>query len=431
MSLADTILAQIQAERQARFLLLDLPPEWIAPNYTGRSILNVAANTLQLLGAPHLHPPLDAAILDGLATDVERIVLVVVDALGYRKLTDALDANPENGFHALMRQGGRILPLTSVFPSTTTAALTSLWSGYTPAEHGLLGFELFLRDFGIRANMIYFSPVAQSKLGTDQLIAAGLNPETFVPVPSLPQTLAQAGVPTFQLIPLPFVKSGLTRVQIRGARELRGFVASSDMWVVLRTLLAQHAERALFVAYWSAVDGIAHMYGPSSETLTAEINNLAYSFEREFLRSLPRAARRRTLFLLTADHGQIDTPPEHTIYLRDHPDLQSHLIMDATGDARAAYLYCRQGHAAAVRDYFAAHFPEQFVLLDSQAALDQGLFGSGTLAPEARDRVGDLLALARGDYLLDASREGPKLLGRHGSLTPEEMLVPLLAARLD
>ena len=82
-------------------------------------------------------------------------------------------------------------------------------------------------------------------------------------------------------------------------------------------------------------------------------------------------------------------------------------------------------------DYFAAHFPEQFVLLDSQAALDQGLFGSGTLAPEARDRVGDLLALARGDYLLDASREGPKLLGRHGSLTPEEMLVPLLAARLD
>lgn len=442
MSSAQQIEAQIRAERGARFASLNLPAEFIAPNYGGRSIVNIPASIVRLFGGQMHTAPLDPAILDGVSGGLSlsegggalarRVVLVIADALGYQRMVDALDDNPQNGFHALLRNGGQLTPLTSVFPSTTTAALTALWSGYTPAEHGLMGYTQFLRASSVRADMITFNPLATNRQGGEQLVAAGLQPEQFLPVPSLPQTLAQIEVPVYNLIEQPFVKSALSRLQIRGQRETRGFVTSSDMWTALRAWLEQRtAERALFVAYWSAVDTIAHLFGPSVDGLLAEVNNLAYSFEREFLNRLSPAARADTLFLLTADHGQMDTPLKSTVYLRDHPQLAARLLMAPTGDPRAAYLYCCNGETAAARAYIEERLPDRFVVLDSQTALSAGLFGAGQPAPETRYRIGDLILLARGPHRLWERNDPPKMLGLHGSLTPEEMLVPLLAARLD
>ena len=432
MLLTETIERRIRAERAARFSGLNLPADFIAPNYAGRSIVNIPATIVRILGGSMPTPPLDPEIIGDLSTNVQRVVLVIADATGYRRWLDALDANPQNGFHALLRAGARSAPLTSTFPSTTTAALTALWSGYTPAEHGFVGYQLFLREYGVRAEMIGFNPVATRELGGEQLVKAGMEPEKFLAAPSLPQTLEPLGAPVYQLIEQPYVKSALSRVQIRGARETYGFVTSSDMWVTLRDVVEAHrAERALFVTYWSAVDTISHTYGPSSEAVTAEIDNLAYSFEREFLRRLSPAARAGTLFLLTADHGQVDTPKERAVYLTDHPDLRERLLMDLVGEARAAYLYCRNGEIDAARDYISARLGDKFFVIDSRTALDTGLFGSGSIAPEVKHRIGDLLALPIGDHYWGNRDEKKPMRGRHGGLAESEMLVPFIAARLD
>jgi hypothetical protein len=432
MSLAENVLHHIHAERAARFKRLHLPEEFIAPHYEGYSIANLAASVIQVLGGRPPRTPLAPELLDRLTDGVRRVVWVIVDALGYERLLAALEANPHNGLHHLLHHGGRLAPLTSVFPSTTTSALTSLWCGYTPAEHGSLGFQLFLRGFNLRANMINLNATALQKIGGEQLVGAGLEPEKFLAVPSLPQALARVGVPTYNLIEQPYEKSPLSRVQIRGVRETRGFVTSSDMWVALRSWMEQVVgEKALFVAYWSAVDTIAHTYGPSSETVLAEVNNFAYSLEREFLRPLSAAARAHTLFLLTADHGHVNSPQDHAVYLHDHPDLRERLLMDYAGEPRAAYLYCVQGEVESVRAYFEKRLADKFFVLDSQLALALGLFGNGAPAPEARYRVGDLTVLGRSNYYLWEKREPPRPLGRHGGLSEAEMLVPLLAARLD
>lgn len=333
MSLADDIQALIFAEREARFASLDLPPEFVAPNYDGRSIVNVPASIVRLFGGELPTPPLDAPLLGSLADDVKRVVLILVDALGYREWRRTLERNPHNGFHHLLRGGARVAPLTSVFPSTTTAALTALWTGYTPAEHGFMGYELFLREYGARADMIAFSPTATEKLTKAELLAAGLKPESFLAVPSLPQTLMQWDVPTYNLIELPFTRSALSRVQIRGQRETRGIITSSDLWSTLRLTVEEHrSERALFVAYWSKIDTIQHIYGPGPEFVLDELDNFAYSFEHAFLQRLSPQAREGTLFLLSADHGQVETPIARTTYLRDHPDLRARLVMDPAGE---------------------------------------------------------------------------------------------------
>jgi Type I phosphodiesterase / nucleotide pyrophosphatase len=442
MSLADVIRTRIFAEREARFSALNLPPNFIAPNYGGRSIVNLSASIVRTLGGTIGTAPLDPEILDGLTGGtlpggplpggIRRIVLVILDALGYERALESLAESSDNGFHTLLKAGGRLVPLTSVFPSSTTAALTALWSGFTPAEHGFVGYQLYLREYGARAQMISFNPTATDKLGSEQLLAAGLDPDKFLAVPSLPQTLSAARVPVYNLIEQEFAKSILSRVQIRGQREMFGFLSSSEMWAALRGRIERHSrERALFVAYWSKIDTLSHKYGPSSDMVRAELDNFGYSFEREFLRRLPPAAREGTLFLLTADHGQVDVVPGKAIYMRDHPVLRDHLLMDATGDPRAAYLYARSREADAARDYVEKRLGEQFVVLDSQAALSAGLFGGGVPAPETRFRIGDLILLARGAQCLWSRDAAPKMLGMHGALLPQEMLVPLLAARLD
>lgn len=431
MSLEHTIEKRIRAERHTRYQKLHLPADFITPNYDGRSIVNVPATIIRALGG-HFHtPPLDSEITQDFTRAVQRIVLVVVDALGYHRFLDALDANPQNGFHKLLQRGANLVPITSTFPSTTVAALSALWSGYTPAEHGLIGFQLFLRQHGVRANMIQFSPVATQDLGWQQLVDAGLQPENFLPIPALPQTLEYWGIPVYNFIATPFTDSALAHVQIRGVKETFGFITSSDLWVVLRQQIEKHrAERALFFAYWSALDEIGHHYGPSHDALIAEINNFGYSFEYEFWRKLAPAARDGTLVLLTADHGQLDTPPERAIFWRTHPDLYEHLLMDFVGEARAAYLYCRNGHVDAARAYLETQLGDQFLVLDARDALEAGLFGNGKYAPELTHRVGDLITLARENFYWE-EKDTVTMRGRHGGLSAEEMLVPLIVARLD
>ncbi len=432
MRLAPIIEQRIRAESAKRYGALRLPAEFIAPNYAGRSIVNVPASIVATLGGQTHTPPLDAEILDDLSAAVQRVVLVIADAAPYQRLLDALAANPDNGLHALLRAGARLVPLTSTFPSTTTAALTALWSGYTPAQHGFVGYQLFLREYGVRADMITFSPVVTKKQSPQQLVNAGLAPDKFVPTPALPHLLEPLGIPTYGLIEERYVESALSRAQMRGVKAMHGFVTSSDMWVTLRALIEQHrAERALFVAYWSAMDSIAHTYGPTSDALLAELDNLAYSFEREFLRRLAPAARRGTLFLLVADHGQLDTPAARAVYLHRHPELWERLLMDFAGEPRAAYLYCRAGEVEAVREYLTTQLGDKFFVLDSRAALEGGLFGEGTPAPQVKHRIGDLIVLPRDNYYIWDKDDTPKLLGRHGGLAEKEMLVPLIAARLD
>lgn len=429
--MAKSIECKIQAER-ARFQDLAVPPEFVVPHYGGCSIVNLATSVAQIYGAQMGRAPMDPELLESLLPGTRLVVLVIVDALGYQMLKRALSANRRNGFRRLLQNGGCLAPLTSVFPSTTTAALTSLWTGCTPAEHGFVGYQLFLREYGARANMISFSPAATQNQGRSQLVEAGLQPEKFLPVSTLPETLAARGVPVYNLLEQPYVSSALGRTQFRGVRASRGIVTSSDLWVEMRRWLEElEGQRALLMAYWSAVDMLGHVYGPQSDAIAAEIDNLGYSFERELWDRLSPRARRGALFVLTADHGMAPTPPEEALLLKQHPELVDNLVLSFTGDARAAYLHCRQGKVEAVRRYFETHFPDQYVVLDSQAALAAGLFGPGHPSPETQHRIGDLTILSRGGASLCDRNERPKELGRHGGLLAEEMLVPLMAGRLD
>ena len=418
------------AIRRHRLPILD-PDEFVMPHYEGLSLANLPATIAALLGAdlPDAALPLPADLWADLAPGVRRVVLVLLDALGYLRFRRLLEADESLSFAHLVRQG-QLVPVTSVFPSTTTTALATLWTGRTPAEHGLLGYALYLQEYGVVADMLSLTPMRGQ--GRETLVDWGLEPETFLPVPGLAELLAPQGIACRLLTHQQYMDSPLSQMLHRGVAERQGYISSSDMWVSIRHLLAQHRdERLLLIAYWGGVDGIAHRYGPTAETWPAEIRNLAFSLEREFLQPLPPADREGTLLLITADHGQVLAPPEQAVLLTKHPPLWRALALPPSGDSRAAYLHVRHGQAETVRAYLEEQLAGRFVVLDSDAALEAGLLGQGEVAPETLSRIGDLIALARGEASLHWGYKEPKLRGRHGGLTPEEMLVPLLAVRLD
>jgi hypothetical protein len=417
-----------------------LPPSegWVLPHYDGLSIANLPATIAALLGDAPLNPPgqglpgalppLRGELWADWADGLRRVVLLILDALGYRKLQE-MWASGEGQAFAGLAEAGRLVPLTSVFPSTTDAALVSLGTGRPPGEHGWLAYEMYLRELGIAANAILLCPVWARQ--SDMLLKWGLDPETMVSVPTLAQHLAQMGVLSRAVVRTFYRNSGFSQMLYRGFAEVRGHHHASDFWTHLRQLLAEtRGQRTLLTAYWAGLDTVAHAYGPETEASKAEFRIMSHLLGQEFLARLPAKDRDGTLLLITADHGQILVPPKQILIASQDPGLSRHLLVPIVGESRAAFVYPRPGRAGAVRDYLEREFPGWFVVLDSVEALEAGLMGR-PIADETYARAGELLVLPRGNHALQRAPLQVTLLGRHGGLTLDEMLVPLIGVRLE
>jgi hypothetical protein len=409
-----------------------LPPgEFVLPDYDGLSLANVPATVAALLSGelPGACPPLRSELWRGWADGVRRVILLLVDALGYLQLREAMARGDVPAWNRLAERGA-LFPITTIFPSTTNAVLTTLWTGYSPAAHGLLAFELYLREFGVAASALFFWPAAYHR--HDLLVEWGLEPEDFVPVPALGGTLNKQGIAVRTFTRETYAESALSQMHRRGLEQVDGFVNASDLWVGLRRALGESRDERLFVsAYWDAVDGIGHKYGPNDDCWATELRSIGYMLEEEFLRRLPPAERDGTLLIITADHGLVPTPPEVAIKLDDHPLLRDALLIPPMGESRVPFFYPHPDQHEAVRAYLTEELSDAFVTLGRNVVLESGLLGPGPIYRETPYRLGDFVSLTRRNHYLAKQEKSLKMLGRHGGLSPVEMLVPLFIVRLD
>jgi len=415
-----------------RFTVLPWDADHVPPHYGGYSILNLPTSIAQALGAPALGaaPPLVPELRAAWGERPRRIVLFLVDGLGWNLFQAAREQGRLAGWRPLWEKGA-LGVLTSIAPSTTAAAITTLWTGRSTAEHGITGYEMWLKEYGLIANMIVHSPSFFHSGGTGLLRHAGFDPETFLSATPLAVHLKTHHVQTHVFQHYTIAYSGLSTMLFREA-QIHTFATLPDLWVGLRQWLETPAEQPQYLwVYWSAVDGFSHRYGPNSERVFAEMETLAWSWERFFLRDLSPAARRGTVFVVTADHGQVATPPNPNYEVNHHPRLLRNLYLPPTGENRLVYLYPKPGRVKAMKDYFATAWPDAFHLVPVWEALNARLYGPGRPHPHLRDRLGEWLAVARKDAYLWWSSEENDMLGRHAGFHRDEMLVPFLAARLD
>lgn len=413
----------------------ELPGHLVLPHYAAYSIANIAPTIARMLDVRvgGSAPPLPEDVWSDMAADVECVILLLVDAVGYLQLRRFMAA--ETSLFTRLGLEGRLLPLTSVFPSTTVSALTSIWTGAPPLEHGFLGTTLLLPEQGVVANMLKMVPAGYA--GGGELERWGWDADNFVTTRSLAHQLGAAGIRTVAHTPHEFIGSTLTRIFLRGVSDVRGYLDLSDLWINLRRTLGERSTgKRLFIdAYWGTADNTGHVYGTDNEYMPSALRHLARSLEEDFLSTLAPQIRQNTLLIVAADHGQIATPPEKVVRLPDHRGFREALLLRPAGESRAAYLYLRRGQENALRSYVNEHLGEEFILVDTERALQAGLWGPPRgIPPALRVRLGDMVFVARHDARLSTRREeddSSALRGHHGSLTPEEMLVPLLMVRLD
>lgn len=336
-----------------------------------------------------------------------RYVLLLVDGLGANLLMRHASRAPYLSSLPDARGPGAE-PFTTVFPATTPVALTSLGTGLGPGEHGLTGLYL-RREDGSLLNTLYPGDVD---------LAA------FQPRPTAFEIAARAGVAVSRVGPRSFDGDGLTQAGLRGGAYLAGESMGERVAAVAEGV--RRGRRSLVYAYVGDLDATGHRRGLDTESWRQELTHVDRLVE-QLSAALPADA----VLLVTADHGMVDVPIDDRTDLASTPTLDDGVEVLA-GDPRALHVHTRAGASEDVLATWRAVLGERCWLLGRDEAISAGWFGP-TVAAHVRPRIGDVVGAAReGLAVVDSRVAHPQILalrGLHGSLTDDELLVPLLAAR--
>lgn len=399
------------------------------PAYGGRSIVNVAVSAYRAAGGPEggepaLAPPLDPALDPFGGRRAEGTVVVfLVDGLGWSTLA----AWGATGSEAARRWAGRARPITTVFPTTTTAALASLSTGTAPAVHGLVGYRQYLPRFGVVADLLRMTPAGLP--GGELLVGPHWTPADVAGAP----TLFRRGLAATVVTRDRFKGTGFTRLLYDGA-ELVGYATATDLAEELRGVLDRSRPPAAVFLYWDELDTIQHLKGPTPALIALELEQVAGVIAHVAQRLAPER-RRATTLLVTGDHGQVRAELAHRVAVDEIPSVVREMARPLAGDRRAGFLAARPGRAEALRRELEPHLPPGARVIGMREALEGGLFGGPPYHPEVHDRLGDLLVLVPSPAGLTYRVPGGAiptrhLFGAHGGIEPEELIVPLLAGPL-
>lgn len=360
----------------------------VLPNYAGACIANVVPALLDptVASAPWMPEP---------ARDADQVVLLVLDGLGWEQLQERPALAP-----TLCAMAGG--PITSVAPSTTATALTSITTGLPPGEHGLVGYRMALGTELL--NVLRW----HTKSGDAR---KRINPGELQPRPAF------AGQCPVVVTKAEFARSGFSAAHLDPVR-FRGYRVPSSIAVEVSALLRQGEPFAY--AYYDGIDKVSHEYG-LAEHYDAELL-AADRLVAGLLEALPP----RAALLVTADHGQVHTG-EAKVPL--HADVKA-LVARQSGEARFRWLHARPGRADELAEAArACHDDDAWVRTREEIEAQEWL--GPKLSVQARERLGDVALIAKGTVAFDDPNDTGilKMLGRHGSVTSAEMMVPLLAQR--
>jgi predicted AlkP superfamily pyrophosphatase or phosphodiesterase len=326
-----------------------------------------------------------------------QVVLLVVDGLGWHQLQSRITADRSLAPMLASMQGG---PITTIAPTTTVTALTSITTGATPGEHGLIGYRI---DFA--GHVVQMLRWADARGDVRRRLA----PRDVQPCPPF----LGGSVPV--LSKAEFDGTAFTESHLRDQRAL-SWRAVSSMVVDVRAQL--RAGEKFVYCYYDCVDKIAHERGfgeyydselRTTDRLVAEIASV-----------LPAGA----VLLVTADHGQVMVGANTTLL---HPDV-TRLLTHQSGEGRFRWLHAKSDRIQDVVAAARTHHGHHAWVMTRDEMIDGGFFGP-RVSDVVRRRFGDVAVMASTDVSFDdpVDKTYFELQCRHGSLTSDEIDVPLLA----
>ncbi len=363
--------------------------DFVFPNFN-KSNLNITSTIAQFLGAKNDKPIINELMVE-LKKNYKNIVFICFDGLGINPININLDKD------SILRRNIK-MELTSTFPSTTTNATRSLLSNLYPLEHGWFGWSLYFENINKNVNIFL-----DTESSTDEKLIINDKPIKI-------EEYYFDNVNTDYNINTIFPKY----VEVKSEKNNHVYETIDDFYNNLNTIL-NRCDKQFIYAYLGEPDTTMHKYGVSSIEAKRLINKINDDFETLYKKT------HDTLFIITADHGQIDV--EGYIDFYHDEKLMNMLKIYPYLDARSIAFKIKDGMNIEFEKYFKNKYSEDFILYKSKDLVDMGVFGP---KGDMGYLLGDYIAI--GTYtnkigLLTPISKQHK--GHHTSLT-NEMVVPLI-----
>lgn len=356
-----------------------------------------------------------------------KVVFFLIDAFGwcfydkYRK---------QSKFLCEIEDRGIVSKLTSQFPSTTTAHVTTAVSGEAVYEHGLYEWYYYEPKAEDIITAFFFKE-ARSKY-RESLISKGIRPEDFIPQKSFFKELLDYGIKSTVYQPCYINNSTYSRFTCRET-TLKGYDTLEELFKSLTDDLLKNEDKEYFYIYINDIDSMAHEKGTQSEEVNAVIESLFKSLDEFYEKG--RGRFNNTAVIISADHGQLDIDLEKVCYINKLiPNIEKYLkknknneIMAPAGYCRDLFLHVEEKYLAELKDILEKELLEIAEVYLFEELKTKGLFG----VPGERflERVGNLVILPKNNNVVwwyEKDTFKVTFIGMHGGISKEEMEIPFL-----
>ena len=362
----------------------------------------------------------------------DAVVLFLVDGFGWR----FFEKFQEMPFLRRLTASGTIEKLTSQFPSTTSAHVTTMHTGQSVGQSGVYEWFYYEPQLDRVIAPLMFSYSEDNERDTLKGIIQG---KKLYPNQTLYQELAEQGIESHTFGVRDHTPSTYTNVVTKGA-ILHGFKTLPEALVNLGMLIDSVEQPAYINFYFSNIDSICHKYGPTATQTEAEIE--AFLLFMDFFFTRIFGGKKKVLFLMTADHGASEVDPETTIFLNKDKrfagierfiktNKTGKLIVPA-GSARDMFLYIKDDMLDEAQGFLAKRLEGKAEVVKTEWMIENGYFGP-EISKKFRARVGNLVILPyrhESVWWYEKKVFEQNFYGHHGGLTPQEMEIPLITLEI-
>ena len=374
----------------------------ILPNYE-HCILNLITSILKNYNVETKHKSLES--MDNILNNkYKNVVFIILDGMGEHILEKV---SPTGYFRKK-----EIDCITSVYPSTTTAALTAYYSGKPPYETGWIAWSQYFKEYGRDIDMLSHRESYTSR----DLKNARINVfDTTVKYKSVFEQIEEA---------LPNIKAYEITPSYSDKRAKRSIRADSIDEIIMNIeTLCKNPDEKFILAYCDNPDGLLHKFGTDSEEVKEFIENTERKIE-----DMCKNLTEDTVVIISADHGHKDINKAYSIL--DYPEIQKCLISLPSLESRVVTFWVKEDMKEEFVKNFNKNFENDFWLMTKEEFLEKNMLGFGKKHPKIDDFIGNYIALSISDSIIKLENyltEGKKLKkSTHCGLTKEEMEVPVI-----
>ncbi len=388
------------------------PHGFLKPQYDTYSFSKIPGTVLSLLGCKEGGLPSDC-VKPG---PYDRVILFLIDGFGWKFLERYKDRYP---FLKRFFDEGIVSKLTSQFPSTTAAHITTLCCNQPVGEHGIYEWFMYEPMMNRIVAPLLYTYAGEKKIG---LLEAALKPSEFLPQGLFFKELQKHQIECRVLQQEAIANSIYSRQMFEGAERL-GY----KDWPHAMNLLKEHLHKpGLFYVYYGDFDTQAHRHGLFSPETEDVLDRCFNELEALLSASLPPS----TALILTADHGMIEISPKTTVYLNQRfPTLEGKLKkgsnghpLTPAGSCRDYFLHVQPQYIMEVFNELKAELKEIAWVCLTTELIERGFFGP--VSDRCRSRMGDIAIIMKGTnsvWWYEEGRFEQNLYAMHGGLTPDEM----------